>query len=327
MNGMLRVLCCALAAWAICSPQGPAIAADSYDIIYGGQYYPEEFLLQGHPQFWSKYGIRVQHILFSSGAENNQALISGKCQINCGSDSKTVELFSVLGANAVLIGTIQKGNRYATVVRADSPYRSWRDLKGKTVATRLGTGAEQILRRYFEKEKDLRWEDFQWVNMKVEDMISALQAGSIEAFTVWEPTCSIAETRGGARILRTYGDVALVPVFLHTTADFARTHRKEIVKFLAAHLDKAEMIQKNPRQAAQIASKAASAGGYDVPAAAFEKVFKKIDFSLDISDGALKELHEAAQLLYNEKKIKSVPQILYDRSFLDEAKKLRKAPR
>jgi ABC-type nitrate/sulfonate/bicarbonate transport system substrate-binding protein len=118
-----------------------------------------------------------------------------------------------------------------------------------------------------------------------------------------------------------------VPVFLHTTADFARTHRKEIVKFLAAHLDKAEMIRKNPRQAARIAAKAAGAGGYDVPPEAFENVFKKIDFSLEISDGALKELHEAAQLLYNEKKIKSVPQILYDRSFLDEAKKLRKAPR
>jgi ABC-type nitrate/sulfonate/bicarbonate transport system substrate-binding protein len=308
-------------------PCGTAVAADAYDIIYGGQYYPEEFLLQGHPQFWSKYGIKVQHILFSSGAENNQALISGKCHVNCGSDSKTVELFNVLGNNVVIIGTIQKGNRYATVVRADSPYKTWKDLKGKTVATRMGTGAEQILRRYFEKEKDLRWEDFRWVNMKLEDMISALQGGSIEAFTAWEPTCAIAETRGAGRVLRSYGDVALVPVFLHTTTDFARSHRKEIVKFLAAHLDKAEMIRKNPRQAARIAAKAAGAGGYDVPPEAFEKVFKKIDFSLDISDAVLKELQEAAQLLYNEKKIKTVPQIVYDRSFLDEAKKLRKAPR
>lgn len=326
MKGVRQGLLVALALWAVFFTQAPA-AADAVDIVYGGQYYPEEFLLQGHPQFWSKYGIRVQHLLFSSGAENNQALISGKCQINCGSDSKTVELFTVLGDNAVIIGTIQKGNRYATVVRADSPYKRWRDLKGKTVATRMGTGAEQILRRYFEKEKDLRWEDFRWVNMKIEDMIAALQAGSIEAFTAWEPTCAIAEARGAGRTLRTYGDVALVPVFLHTTSDFARSHRKEIVRFLAAHLDKAEMIKRNPKQAAQIAARAASAGGYDVPAAAFEQVFKKIDFSLDISDAVLRELQEAAQLLYSEKKIKAVPQILYDRSFLEEAKKLRKAAR
>ena len=67
MNGILRSILCALLVGTALFPCGTAVAADAYDIIYGGQYYPEEFLLQGHPQFWSKYGIKVQHLSLAKG--------------------------------------------------------------------------------------------------------------------------------------------------------------------------------------------------------------------------------------------------------------------
>ncbi|MCD6445327.1 hypothetical protein J7L49_00880, partial [Candidatus Bathyarchaeota archaeon] len=63
---------------------------ETVDIRYGGQYYPGEFLLLGKPDLWSKYNITVKHILFSSGAESNEALIAGKIDINCGADTKTI---------------------------------------------------------------------------------------------------------------------------------------------------------------------------------------------------------------------------------------------
>jgi len=292
-------------------------------IRYGGQYYPGEFVLKGDPGFWEKYGLKVHHILFSSGAENNQALISGKCDINCGSDSKTVGLFNAMGDRVIIIATIQKGDRYSTIVSVDSPYKRWEDLKGKAVGTRLGTGAEQILRRYFGQKKNLSWEDFNWVNMKVENMIAALQSGSIEAFTAWEPTCAIAEAQGVGRVMRTYGDVSPVPVALHTTVDFAKNHRPEIVKFLAAHLDKADFIRNNPDKAAEIAAKAAGSRGYTVPADAFKRVFKRIDFSLDIDDDIVSAIQNTGRFLYGQKKITGIPVIICDGSFLEEAKKLR----
>ena len=300
-------------------------AGSKADVRYGAQYYPGEFVLKGYPHLWEKYGLKVDHILFSSGAENNQALISGKSDINCGSDSKTVGLFNVLGDKALIIGTLQRGNRYATVVRVDSLYKRWQDLKGKTVGTRLGTGAEQVLRRYFDREKNLAWEDFKWVNLKLEDMIAALQGGSIEAFTVWAPTWAIAEAQGIGKVLRMYGDIALVPVSIHTTTNFAKNHRSEIVKFLAGHLDKAEMIRTNPERAAQLAAKAASAKGYNVSADAFLNVFKRIDFSLGITDGTLNAIKDTAQFLYDKKKINKIPVFKYDKSFLEEAMVLQKS--
>ena len=301
-----------------------AQAGSKADIRYGAQYYPGEFVLKGYPQLWEKYGLSVEHILFSSGAENNQALISGRCDINVGSDSKTVALFSVIEKRALIIGTLQRGDRYATIVRADSDYHRWEDLKGKIVGTRLGTGAEQVLRRYFDKEKALAWEDFRWVNLKLEDMIAALQGRSIEAFTVWAPTWAIAEAQGVGKVLRMYGDIALVPVSIHTTRAFAKKHRPEIVKFLAAHLDKAEMIRTNPERAAKLAAKAASAKGYNVSAQAFLNVFKRIDFSLGITDGTLNAIKDTAAFLHNKGKITKIPAFTHDKSFFEEAVALQK---
>jgi len=300
-------------------------AGSKVDIRYGAQYYPGEFLLKGYPQLWEKYGLKIEHILFSSGAENNQALISGRCDINVGSDSKTVALFSVIEDRALIIGTLQRGDRYATIVRTDSKYKTWEDLKGKTVGTRLGTGAEQVLRRYFDMNDDLAWEDFKWINIKLEDMTAALQGGSIEAFTVWAPTWAIAEAQGVGRVLRMYGDIALVPVSIHTTVGFAKNHRPEIVKFLAAHLDKFDIIRNNPERAAQLATKAAGAKGYNVSADAFLNVFKRIDFSLGITDGTLDAIRDTARFLYGKKKISKIPALRYDKSFLEEAKALQKS--
>ena len=277
----------------------------------------------GVPELWEKYGLRVEHILYSSGSENNQALIARRCDVNCGSDSKTVGLCSILGDEIVVIATIQRGDRYATIVGAESPYRTWHDLRGKVVATRLGSGAEQVLRRFFDQAEDLSWNDFEWVNLKLEDMIPRLVAGDIEAFTVWEPTAAMAESQSLGRVLRTYGDISPVPVSIHTTVTYLKEHRAELVKFLAVHLEKAEMIRTNPARAAQLAAAAAQARGQAVSADAFERVFRRIDFSLAIDPSIEAAIQQTAEFLYEKKKIDKIPKINFDRSLLEEAQALR----
>lgn len=291
------------------------------DLKYGGQYYPGEFLLYGHPEFWSQYDLTVEHTLFSSGAENNEALISGKININCGSDSKTIAIFNAIPEQALIIGTVQRGNRYTTIVRKDSEYQTWDDLVGKTVGTRFGTGAEGVLRRYFD-QTEYDWDDFDWKNVKVENMISALDAGQIEAFTAWAPTPAIAEAQGVGRALMSYGEVAMVPASIHTTKQFAYQHPALVVSFLAAQLDKAEMIKNNPVEAAQIASDAAAEKGIDVSADAFEKVYGRIDFQIEFNQTIIDEIYATAEFLKQEGKIDEVPTLAWDTSFLEAAKEL-----
>lgn len=194
-------------------------------IRYGGQLYPEEFLMKGY-DFFSEFGIKVEHTLFSSGTENNEALISGSVDVNVGSDSKSVALFNAMGDQALIIAIVQRGNRYSTLVRKDSTYKTWYDLKGKKVGTRFGTGAEFVLRKYFDSLPDLSWDDFQWINIKPEDMIAALANKHIEAFTVWAPTGEVCEDQGIGRSIKLFGDIALTPVMMHTTKKFLEKNRK-----------------------------------------------------------------------------------------------------
>lgn len=308
----------ALGTWA-----GIGIANELDTITYGGQYYPEEFLLAGLPQIWDTYGIDVEHILFSSGTEGNLALIAGSVDINVGSDSKSVALFAAIPEDAVIIATIQRGDRYSTIVPVNSTYETWYDLVGKTVGTRLGTGAEQVLLRYFDMVEDLSWGDFNWVNIGVEDMTAALANGSIEAFTAWEPTPAIAESQGIGRVMRSYGDIALVPVCIHTTLEYAATHRDEIVRFLAAHLDKVALIESAPRLAAQLASEAASAQGSEASPEAFLTIFQRVDFALEFDAAALASLQDTAAFLYANDKVDFIPEFQWDNSFLEEAIRLR----
>ena len=292
------------------------------DIRYGGQYYPGEFFLLGMPDLWDKYDLNVEHIIFSSGAENNEALIAGKLDINIGADSKTIALFNAIPDDALIIGTVQRGNRYTTIVRADSEYQSWDDLKGKTVATRFGTGAEGVLRRYYAQE-GYNWEDFKYVNLKIEDMIAALDTGQIEAFTAWEPTPAIAEAKGIGEVMRTYGDIALVPASIHTTKDFAYNNEDLIVRFLAAQIEKSEFINDHPKEAAIIASEAAEKKAIFVSPEAFEKVYGRIDFSIDFDEDVIASINDTAEFLYDKGKIQKIPELEWDRSFIEKAKKIR----
>ncbi len=302
---------------------GCIMAPKEGQIRYGGQYYPDEFLLFGlGDELWDNYDINVTHTLFSSAGESNEALISGSIDINVGADTRTVSLFGAIPEQALIIGTAERGNRYSTVVKVDSSYQSWEDLKGQKIGIKLGTGAEGVLRKYFTNE-GLSWDDFQWFNLNVEDMIANLEQGTIEAFHAWEFTPAIAEAKGVGRVLRTYGDVALVPASIHTTRDFVEENRDLVVRFLAAHLEKADLIKNDPDRAAEIAVEAAEAKGLlDVSEEAFKKVFERIDYQIGFDQSIIDAIYDTAEFLKDQGKIESVPTLAWDYSLLEDAKEL-----
>ena len=301
-----------------CAGADSAAAGEMETLKYGGQLYPEEYLLKGQ-DFWSQYGLTVEHTLFSSGGENNQALISGAIDVNIGSDSKSVALFNAMGDDVVIIAASQRGDRYSTMVSPDSGITSWYDMVGETVGIRLGTGAEQVVRRYLDSVDDLAWEDFNWVDLNVEDMAAALADGSIASFTAWEPTPAIAEATTGAVVMMSYGDIALTPVLIHTTKEYAAEHHDELVAFLKGHLDKVAMIENDVDEAARIAAEAASATGSDVSAEVFKAIFERVDFSLEVDDDVIASLNDTAQFLKDQGSVDTIPEFNVDTSFLEEA--------
>ena len=293
-------------------------SGEAYDVRYGGQYYPGEFLLKGMPEFWEKYDLNVDHRIFASGGENNNAMIAGEVDINCGSDSKTVGLFSSID-NALIIGTIQRGDRYSTIVSDATTYSSWYDLVGETVALPMGTGAEQVVGRYFETVSDLDWDNFTFIDMPVTQLVAALDSNQIKAFTAWEHTPSVAVSQGVGEVMMNYGAYAMTPASLHTTTDFAYANPSIIIAFLAGQLEKYEMITTNKTGAASVASNAAASINVDISAAAYELIFDKINFQIDFNETVIEAIEDTADFLLAQGKIDEIPELVWDTRFVKAA--------
>src|SRR5215470_4740871 len=86
-------------------------------------------------------------------------------------------------------------------VRADAPYRSLDDLKGKRIGSEIGSVTHSTLVNRVLSGSDRTPGDFKIVNVRFRDMISALLANSLEAVTAVEPFLSAAEHANSVRVL------------------------------------------------------------------------------------------------------------------------------
>jgi sulfonate transport system substrate-binding protein len=88
----------------------------------------------------------------------------------------------------------------AVLVRGDSPIKSFRDLAGKRIATGRGSIGHQLVLAEVEKE-GLKAGDIQLAFLSPADAGIALQGGSVDAWSTWEPYMSQLELGSGARIV------------------------------------------------------------------------------------------------------------------------------
>jgi sulfonate transport system substrate-binding protein len=92
----------------------------------------------------------------------------------------------------------QKGE--AILVQKDSPLKSVADLKGRKVAVARGSNAHYLLVKALEKA-GVRYEDITPVYLAPADARAAFETGAVDAWSIWDPYQSAAETTLGARTL------------------------------------------------------------------------------------------------------------------------------
>ncbi len=84
------------------------------------------------------------------------------------------------------------------------------DLRGKTVATEVGTLEHMFLLKILE-DNGMTIDDINFVNMTINDAGPAFIAGSIDAAVLWEPTLSTAIASGGTLLYSTKSEPGLIP--------------------------------------------------------------------------------------------------------------------
>ena len=99
----------------------------------------------------------------------------------------------------------------ALVVQKDSGISSIADLKGKTVATEVGTLEHMFLLKML-NDNNMTMNDINFTNMTINDAGPAFTAGSIDAAVLWEPTLSKTVSESGGTILySTESEPGLIP--------------------------------------------------------------------------------------------------------------------
>ncbi len=143
---------------------------------------------------------KFEYVRYSGWPEIKESLISGS--VNAA--YMLAPLVMDLVAKGVPVKIVSLGHRSGAVimVRTDSPYRKFKDLKGKRIAIPSRFAVDYLFLRKMLAKEGLSASDFEIVEMAPPDMPAALYARAVDAYCTGEPFGAAAQRAGYAVPLR-----------------------------------------------------------------------------------------------------------------------------
>lgn len=173
-----------------------------------------KLLMKQHPEFFPQIGrdYKIDWIQLQGTATVSQALIVGTA--DCGISAPLTLAQAIIGARLepVLIGAINGESPQSFsiywAVKADSPIRSVKDLKGKTVAVNTIGSQMDAFGRMWVKQNGLDPDrDVNFAEIPFPLAEAALRQGRVDAILLVQPFAAKAEKTGGLRKLGALRDV------------------------------------------------------------------------------------------------------------------------
>lgn len=131
--------------------------------------------------YFKEAGLDVELVPFTSGPSEIAALVSGDLQFGyIGSGATTL----AVKGDVEVIYFQNLGDAEAIIVNKKSGIKSMQDLKGKTLATTLGTSGENIVNLAIEAA-GMKPGDIEVINMDMGGCVTAMVAGKVDAVCAW----------------------------------------------------------------------------------------------------------------------------------------------
>ena len=149
---------------------------------------------------WEENGLKPEFTRFYTGLELFQAMVGGSLDVV--STGAVVSNFPARGQGKVfLINNVE----FATAqlwVNPDAGVSSFDDLKGKTIATSIGTTAHVFLDAALRGHKLDPASDVRIVNQRMPDAVTAFISGSVPAVALWVPfDVQVKKQMSGAKMI------------------------------------------------------------------------------------------------------------------------------
>lgn len=203
--------------------------------------------------FFKKHHVNVQLVYFPTYSDSISALNAGKVDgnsealIDCISPlSKGVPIKSVFATDYSAGGD---------GIVAKPGIKSVKDLKGKKVATEVGT-IEHFFLLTLLKDNGMTENDIHLTNMTVQDSGNAFIAGKLDAAALWEPSLSEAQTKGhGTKIASSKSYPGLIPDMLVMNSNVMKNRPQDVKNIADAWFDAMNYYKAHPAESIKIVAK------------------------------------------------------------------------
>lgn len=205
---------------------------------------------------FEKYGLDVELTRFSNGPDEIAAMASGDIDIS--QIGHGAHRLAILG-QAVIFQLDATSLADEVIGNSSRGVSTLADLKGKRVASSMGTSADIILKLALD-EAGLTENDVEIVEMDPSGVVPAMVSGQIDAVATWSPgTVTIKEQLGDDAVMlannATYLDVATFPSSFITTDKYVQENRDVLVRFAAAIQEAQDMRRDNIDEVAKAVAK------------------------------------------------------------------------
>jgi aliphatic sulfonates family ABC transporter substrate-binding protein len=255
---------------------------------------------------FKKAGANVNIHKFDSGKTTRDAMISGR--IDIGVIGSTPFVIGAAKGEVEAIGLALYGAKtLAVVVGAKSGINAIKDLKGKKVGSQPGSATDAVFLNKILPKAGLSKDDIQLVNVRFQNHVSALAAGSIDAFAGVEPFPSVAEVEKLGKVLTDYSDYDLQPIILAANKSAVDKNRDGVVAFMRGWLAAVKIYQDKRDQATAIVLKHFKDQGFSVNDQVIKLMLSKIDVNPDFGPQLKAYLADESKTLMEQKKISAMP--------------------
>jgi NitT/TauT family transport system substrate-binding protein len=144
--------------------------------------------------------FRFEYNKYSGWPEIKESLMAGRIQAGY----MLAPLVMDLADKKIPVKIVSLGHRSGAVimVKTESPYQKFADLKGKRVAIPSRFAVDFLFLRKMLARENMTPADLQIIEMPPPDMPAALYADAVDAYCTGEPFGAAAQSAGYARVLR-----------------------------------------------------------------------------------------------------------------------------
>lgn len=227
----------------------PAYAQDKVRIFSGTDEHWVQLQVAKARGFFAKEGLDVELTVFTTGATATEAFRAGRGDFISAGDLPSAAMWKT-GAAIGIAPMSSDTEIFGIVSRKD--INSPKDLRGKKVATRMGSTGEFLVHRYL-ATAGMTAKDVNLIDLAPPEMVISMVRGDIDAFAWLAPFTTRAISTGkNAKLLTSAKGLANNRIIMSVTPSFRDKNPEAVRKVLRAVLQGTEFVRSNPEEATKI---------------------------------------------------------------------------